>query len=197
MLRKLNEWSQEELAERLGVKRSSIAAYESKNVEPRLKVIIEMAQVFNVSIVELIEIDLGANNTFTKNPEIDKQSSLKYRSRISGQQVHETNGHSKPQEAVNPTLSSVTKNDSIGVSHQLSPVSVGGKVSMESVEARFSEIQKMIHGFQVFYQMKTEQPVDQDPRKVFSDMGNLLLVMEHIVDQSAQMLQLFKQNAEK
>ncbi len=54
-LRKKNRWSQEELAQKLNIKRSSIAAYESKNVEPRLKTILELGKTFNVDIVDLIQ----------------------------------------------------------------------------------------------------------------------------------------------
>ncbi|MFT4536397.1 MAG: transcriptional regulator with XRE-family HTH domain [Saprospiraceae bacterium] len=54
-LRKENKFSQEELANRLGIKRSNIAAYESKNVEPRLRIILELARLFNVSVKTLIE----------------------------------------------------------------------------------------------------------------------------------------------
>jgi len=53
-LRKSRKWSQEELALKLGIKRSNIAAYESKNVEPRLGLILQMAKLFNVNMAELI-----------------------------------------------------------------------------------------------------------------------------------------------
>lgn len=53
-LRKSQNWSQEELALKLGIKRSNIAAYESKNVEPRLGLILQMAKLFNVNMAELI-----------------------------------------------------------------------------------------------------------------------------------------------
>ncbi|MEM1324383.1 MAG: helix-turn-helix transcriptional regulator [Bacteroidota bacterium] len=58
-LRKKNRWSQEELAKRIGIKRSSIAAYESKNVEPRLKTILELGKIFNVDIVDLIDSNIA------------------------------------------------------------------------------------------------------------------------------------------
>lgn len=47
--------SQEVLAEAIGVKRSSIAAYECKGVEPRLPVLIRIAKYFNIDLAELIE----------------------------------------------------------------------------------------------------------------------------------------------
>ena len=65
-LRKFKGWSQEALALKLDVKRSNIAAYEAKNVEPRLRIILKMADLFEISINTLItqklkEEDLTAN----------------------------------------------------------------------------------------------------------------------------------------
>jgi len=58
-LRKELKLSQEGLAESLGIKRSNIAAYESKNVEPRLRLILEMAKLFDINIRDFIEITLA------------------------------------------------------------------------------------------------------------------------------------------
>jgi transcriptional regulator with XRE-family HTH domain len=58
-LRKSRNWSQEELAQRLSLKRSSIAAYESKNVEPKLKVVLHLSKLFNIAIADLINMDLS------------------------------------------------------------------------------------------------------------------------------------------
>lgn len=60
-LRKQKKWNQTELAELLQVKRGSIASYESKNVEPRLVLILKIAKLFNISLVDLIETDLMGN----------------------------------------------------------------------------------------------------------------------------------------
>lgn len=58
-LRKKAKMSQDELAQKLGIKRSNIAAYESKNVEPRLRIVLEMARLFDVSVKTLIATQLG------------------------------------------------------------------------------------------------------------------------------------------
>ena len=60
-LRKSRQWSQEELANQLQIKRSNIAAYESKNVEPRLSLILKMAKLFDVNMAELIHTDIAHN----------------------------------------------------------------------------------------------------------------------------------------
>ena len=70
-LRKKNNFSQEELAANLGIKRSNIAAYESKNVEPRLRIILELARLFNVSVKTLIEKKIESGST---SPTFDTNS---------------------------------------------------------------------------------------------------------------------------
>jgi transcriptional regulator with XRE-family HTH domain len=65
-LRKVLGISQEELANRLNIKRSNIAAYESKNVEPRLRIILEIARIFNIEVSTLIENKLDINSDYRK-----------------------------------------------------------------------------------------------------------------------------------
>ncbi len=57
-LRRQQKLSQQKLASVLAVKRSNIAAYETKNVEPRLGLIYKMAEFFGVNLADLICIDL-------------------------------------------------------------------------------------------------------------------------------------------
>lgn len=63
-LRKLKKISQEELAQKLNIKRSNIAAYESKNVEPRLRIILEIAKFFNIDVKTLIEEKVTADTPY-------------------------------------------------------------------------------------------------------------------------------------
>lgn len=58
-LRKERKLSQQQLADALEIKRSNIAAYETKGVEPRLFLINEMAVFFNVPLARLITADLS------------------------------------------------------------------------------------------------------------------------------------------
>ncbi len=52
--RKKLSWSQDELANKLGIKRSNITAYETKNVEPRLRVLLNMSKLFSIRLRDLI-----------------------------------------------------------------------------------------------------------------------------------------------
>lgn len=65
-LRQNAKLSQEELATALGIKRSNIAAYESKNVEPRLRVVLKIAKQFNVSIKDLISTKIYEQEAYQK-----------------------------------------------------------------------------------------------------------------------------------
>ena len=57
-LRKRKKLSQQQFADILNIKRSNIAAYETKNVEPRLALINTMAEYFGVSLSDIISADL-------------------------------------------------------------------------------------------------------------------------------------------
>ncbi|MCR5006810.1 MAG: helix-turn-helix domain-containing protein [Clostridiales bacterium] len=59
-LRKKNGWSQEELAEQLGVSRQSVSKWEGAQSVPDLNKVIAMAQVFGVSTDYLLKDDMEA-----------------------------------------------------------------------------------------------------------------------------------------
>lgn len=63
--------SQEALAEKLGIKRSNVAVYESKNVEPRLRVILQIAQYFDIDIRTLIQTRLTEEMTYPQFGELE------------------------------------------------------------------------------------------------------------------------------
>lgn len=56
-LRKAMGWSQKDFAKRIGKKNSAISSYENDSQIPTLETIIEMAEVFGISVDELIYAD--------------------------------------------------------------------------------------------------------------------------------------------
>ena len=58
-LRKLRGWTQEEFAGRLNIKRSLLGAYEEERADPRLEVLESVAEVFKLSLDELLLKDLS------------------------------------------------------------------------------------------------------------------------------------------
>ena len=67
-LRKLRGWTQEEFAAKLGIKRSSIGAYEEGRADPQLNVLEVLADIFKLSLDELLLKDLSihADNYLAK-----------------------------------------------------------------------------------------------------------------------------------
>lgn len=58
-LRKLRGWTQEEFANKLGIKRSLVGAYEEERADPRLDVLEVVADIFKLSLDELFLKDLS------------------------------------------------------------------------------------------------------------------------------------------
>ena len=67
-LRKLRGWTQEEFANKLHIKRSLIGAYEEERADPRLEVLEIIADMFKLTLDELLLKDLSntANNYLAK-----------------------------------------------------------------------------------------------------------------------------------
>jgi transcriptional regulator with XRE-family HTH domain len=60
-LRKLRGWTQDEFAQKLSVKRSLIGAYEEERAEPRMEVLELVANMFKLSLDELLLTDLSSS----------------------------------------------------------------------------------------------------------------------------------------
>ena len=68
-LRKKNGWSQEELANRLGVSRQAVSKWESAGSIPDLNKIIKMSDLFSVSTDYLLKDSLENEEEITAIPE--------------------------------------------------------------------------------------------------------------------------------
>jgi transcriptional regulator with XRE-family HTH domain len=60
-LRKLRGWTQEEFAQKLNIKRSLIGAYEEERADPRIEVLEMVANMFKLSLDELLLKDLSVS----------------------------------------------------------------------------------------------------------------------------------------
>ncbi len=60
-LRKMRGWTQEEFAEKLGIKRSLIGAYEEERADPRLDVLEAISDMFKYSLDDLLRKDLSVS----------------------------------------------------------------------------------------------------------------------------------------
>jgi putative transcriptional regulator len=57
-LRATREWSQSELAEKLGVSRQTVNAIETEKYDPSLPLAFKVARVFNLTIEDIFEPDV-------------------------------------------------------------------------------------------------------------------------------------------
>jgi transcriptional regulator with XRE-family HTH domain len=57
-LRKLRGWTQQEMADKLQIKRSLLGAYEECRAEPRYPVLERLSDLFHVSIDDLLRLDM-------------------------------------------------------------------------------------------------------------------------------------------
>jgi transcriptional regulator with XRE-family HTH domain len=62
-LRKLRGWTQEEFSAKLNIKRSLLGAYEEERADPRLEVLEIVADIFKLSLDELLLKDLSNQST--------------------------------------------------------------------------------------------------------------------------------------
>jgi transcriptional regulator with XRE-family HTH domain len=62
-LRKLRGWTQEEFANKLGIKRSLLGAYEEERAEPRIDVLETACDIFKLTMDEILRKDLSDNKS--------------------------------------------------------------------------------------------------------------------------------------
>lgn len=62
-LRKLRGWTQEEFALKLRIKRSLLGAYEEERAEPRIEVLEVVADMFKLTLDDLLRRDVSDNKT--------------------------------------------------------------------------------------------------------------------------------------
>ena len=58
MLRKKNDWSQEQLAEQLSVSRQSVSKWESGAAIPGMDLLVKMSELFGVSVDYLVKDEM-------------------------------------------------------------------------------------------------------------------------------------------
>jgi transcriptional regulator with XRE-family HTH domain len=82
-IRKQREWTQEEMANQLQIKRSLVGAYEEERAEPRLEVQEVICALFNISLEEFLFQDLSetgglvSSNKGANNSYLERRRSLK------------------------------------------------------------------------------------------------------------------------
>ncbi|MCK5372179.1 MAG: helix-turn-helix transcriptional regulator, partial [Cyclobacteriaceae bacterium] len=62
-LRKKISLTQEQMAQQIGIKRSLLGAYEEGRADPRISNLLKFAEIFNLSVDQLIGTDLAVKNS--------------------------------------------------------------------------------------------------------------------------------------
>jgi transcriptional regulator with XRE-family HTH domain len=65
-LRKRMKWSQEELADKVGLNRGNIASYENGTAEPKICNLVKLAHLFNLSVFDLTHANLKEDEAYTQ-----------------------------------------------------------------------------------------------------------------------------------
>ncbi len=76
-LRKFRGWTQEEFANKLGIKRSLLGAYEEERADPRLEVLEVISNMFKITLDELLRSDISVikgNNYLAKRRQLKMMS---------------------------------------------------------------------------------------------------------------------------
>ncbi len=104
-LRRKYQYTQEEMASKLGIKRSLLGAYEEDRANPRLDVLVKAAEIFNMSVDQLVSEALNDTSTSysklkssrsTRKSSEDKiQANLSQTSTYRKEKISE--GHSKAE----------------------------------------------------------------------------------------------------
>ncbi len=64
-LRKRMKWSQEDLAEKIGLNRGNIASYENGTAEPKICNLVKFAHLFNISVFDLTHTNLKEDDSYS------------------------------------------------------------------------------------------------------------------------------------
>jgi DNA-binding XRE family transcriptional regulator len=70
MLRRINSLTQDELSVKIGIKRSSIGAYEEDRAEPKLDTLITICEYFCVPIDKFLKMEIMEKTKFKKGDKI-------------------------------------------------------------------------------------------------------------------------------
>jgi transcriptional regulator with XRE-family HTH domain len=160
-LRKKFGWSQEKLAEILGLNRGNIASYEKGTAEPRLENLIKMMELFKVEIKDLVEIDLAGMESLGQEIEDLKK-------------LHETDQKEKFDLRKARLLKRLIDKDE----------------QIKFFVRHSEEMQKILEGFKTFHQFKMQNGhrLSDDVKKIADDYEKLLELMESMIETNRNLI---------
>lgn len=159
-LRKQLGWSQEKLAEMLGLNRGNIASYEKGTAEPRLENLMKMMELFKVELKDLVEVDLSGMEAI-------------------GQEISDLREKANSDSAQDPENQEVYQKRK----RQLLQKLIDKDEKLQYFVRHSDEMQKILEGFKTFHQFKMQNGhrLSDDVRKISDDYERLLDVMEAMI----------------
>lgn len=100
-LRRKLRFSQEELAQKLGLNRGNIASYENGSAEPKICNLLKFSNLFGISIIDLTQKDMREDGTF--------QSATETYLDISGRDQELVAEYAKKAEEIREYIEGLTK----------------------------------------------------------------------------------------
>ncbi|MBS0000458.1 MAG: helix-turn-helix transcriptional regulator [Cyclobacteriaceae bacterium] len=160
-LRKKFGWSQEKLAEILGLNRGNIASYEKGTAEPRLENLIKIMELFKVEIKDLVEIDLAGMENLGQEIEDLKR-------------FHGTEEKEKYDIRKARLLKRLIVKDE----------------QIKFFVRHSDEMQKILEGFKTFHQfkMKNGHRLSDDVKKISDEYEKLLELMESMINTNRNLI---------
>jgi len=168
-LRKQKNISQTELADALGISRSKIASYEGRGVEPKLKLLVDIARYFDVSIEDLIGKDI--------------------------EQTINESGRSAVNSFKNQSKSKTDMSDSSSALY----LNIDASENLDKFLKDSATVIKMLEGFKVFYKIKTEtiplSEMTEDVKKAHHDIQNVMFLIDYLLEHNKNLITVLN-NAE-
>lgn len=119
-------WTQQQMADKLGIKRSLLGAYEEGRADPKMSVLHTASQIFNISIDDLIEEDLTQ----------EKVGELSNAFKMEVTKPTKPPANPAPGPALNQKVSPTKKSDSQPVAPENYPICISGEALEQYVQCR-------------------------------------------------------------
>ncbi len=168
-LRKKLGWSQEKLAEMMGLNRGNIASYEKGTAEPRIGNLLKMMEIFKVEVKDLVEKDLAAME------ELDEEiTDLKNRNEEDS-----------------------TEREYLDKKRKIIQQLIAKDERLQHFVSHSEEMQKILEGFKSFhhFKMKNGHRLSDDVKKISDDYEKLLEVMESMIDANREMVEYLEERS--
>lgn len=138
-LRRKYQFTQEQMAQKLGIKRSLLGAYEEARANPRLEVLVKAAELFNVSVDQLVSKPLGDRlKEMHSKPEPVKTSYTSHQTNFQEEEETEYNDYFSEEKVRDNFKDKPVPQQTTGNHEQKRPYLPPRKIEFHSTESKKS-----------------------------------------------------------